>query len=215
MFDFRKLRDPMSGLTHFIGILLSIAGFIALMTRATDGCTTWHVVSFAIFGGAMILLYTASTLYHWLPLSGSRLEVFRKIDHIMIFVFIAASYTPICLVTLRGPWGWSILAGVWGFTIAGLLLKLFWMDAPRILYTAIYVVMGWIIVIGIWPLIQAIALPGFIWMCVGGFFYMVGAAIYAFKKPDPWPRVFGFHEIFHIFVMLGSFSHFWMVYRYV
>ena len=205
----------MNGLTHFIGILLAITGLIVLLTRADGPFTVWHVVSFSIFGGAMILLYTFSTLYHWLPLSGKSLEVFRKIDHIMIFVFIAASYTPVCLITLRGAWGWSIFGSVWGITIAGLFLKIFWLNVPRILYTLIYLLMGWIIIIGIWPLIGAMALFGLIWLVSGVLFYSIGAVIYAMKKPDPWPKTFGFHKIFHIFTMFGSFSHFWMMYRYV
>ncbi|MCD4692606.1 MAG: hemolysin III family protein, partial [Calditrichales bacterium] len=133
-----KFRDPISGLTHFFGILLAIVGLIALLSRTYGPFTVWHTVSFSIFGGAMIFLYTFSTLYHWLPVSGKTLEVFRKIDHIMIFVFIAASYTPICLVTLRGGWGWSIFGSVWGLTILGFFLKIFWLNAPRFLYTLVY-----------------------------------------------------------------------------
>ncbi len=210
-----KVRDPMSGLTHFIGILLAAVGLIVLLTRAREPYTAWHAVGFAVFGGAMVLLYTCSTLYHWLPVTGHRRELWRKLDHMMIFIFIAASYTPICLVTLRGAWGWSILGTVWGIALAGLVMKLFWLDAPRRVYTAIYVLMGWVIVVGIWPLSQALALPGLLWMAVGGFFYTAGAVIYATRKPDPWPRFFGFHEVFHVFVMLGSLAHFWMTYRYV
>ncbi len=205
----------MNGLTHFVGILLAIVALVALLTRAGSSLTIWHTVSFSIFGSGMILLYMASTLYHWLPLSEIKLEVFRKIDHVMIFVFIAASYTPICLVTLRGGWGWAMFGVVWAITIAGLFLKIFWMNVPRKLYTAIYLVMGWIIVIGIWPLSQAIELMGLAWLFLGGLFYTIGAMIYAFKKPNPIPGVFGFHEIFHVFIMLGSFSHFWMFYKFI
>jgi hemolysin III len=210
-----KLREPVSGFTHFIGILLAIIGLIVLLTRRGLPFTGLHAVSFSIFGGAMILLYTVSTLYHWLPLTGKKLELFRKLDHIMIFVFIAASYTPVCLITLPGAWGWPILGSVWGLTIAGLFLKIFWLNAPRFLYTSIYVLMGWIIIIAIWPLIQRLPLAALLWIAVGGFFYTTGAVIYALKKPDPWPGVFGFHEIFHIFILFGSFSHFWVLYRYI
>ena len=211
----KKFREPMNGLTHFIGILLAIVGLIVLLVRVDGPMTARYIVSFSIFGGAMILLYTASTLYHWLPLSGSKLEIFRKIDHIMIFVFIAATYTPICLIALRGALGWSILASVWGITIAGFFLKIFWMNAPRILNTLIYVLMGWIIIIALWPLTKAINPLGITWMVIGGLFYLIGALIYALQKPKLWPNTFGFHELFHIFVMLGSFSHFWLMYRYV
>jgi len=208
-------REPMSGLTHFVGILLAICCLVVLLTRNGSSFTIWHGVSFTIFGVAMIFLYLFSTLYHWLPLAEKSLRIYRKIDHIMIFLFIAASYTPICLITLRNAWGWSIFGSVWGLTIAGLFLKIFWLDAPRVLYTSIYLLMGWIIIIGIWPLSKAMAFTGLLWMAIGGMFYSIGAVIYAFEKPDPWPKIFGFHEIFHIFILLGSFSHFWMLYRYV
>ena len=210
-----KLRDPMSGLTHFVGIILAAVGLIVLLTRATGPLTLWHAVGFSVFGGAMVLLYTCSTLYHWAPVAGPHREFLRRLDHMMIFIFIAASYTPICLVTLRGAWGWSILGTVWGIALAGLVMKVFWLNAPRFVYTLIYVLMGWVIVVGIWPLSQALALPGLLWMALGGLFYTAGAGIYAAKKPDPWPRIFGFHEIFHVCVMMGSLAHFWMTYRYI
>ncbi len=208
-------REPMNGLTHFVGIFFAVAALIALLTRSGDPLTLPQIVAFSIFGAAMILLYTASTLYHWLPFDGKKLEIFRKIDHVMIFVFIAASYTPICLVSLQGGWGWSIFGTVWAITIAGLFLKIFWLNAPRKLYTAIYLLMGWLIIIGIWPLSQKVDFMGIIWLFIGGFFYTVGATIYALKKPDPFPGFFGFHEIFHVFIIFGSFSHFWMIYKFI
>lgn len=210
-----KLREPMNGFTHFIGVLLSIAGLVLILTRSAMPFTARHAVSFSIFGSAMILLYLFSTLYHWLNLKQSTLEVLRKIDHIMIFVFIAATYTPICLVTLGGGWGWSMFGSVWGVTVAGFVLKIFWLNAPRWLYTAIYLMMGWIIIIGIWPLVQSLAFGGIMWLIAGGVFYSIGAVIYGLKKPDPWPGILGFHEIFHLFVLAGSFSHFWLMYLYV
>jgi len=163
----------------------------------------------------MTLLYTVSTLYHWLPLSEKNLIIFRKIDHIMIFVFIAASYTPVCLITLRESWGGIILYIVWGLTLAGFFLKLFWLKAPRYLYTSIYLLMGWIIIVAILPLSKVMASEGLLWLALGGVFYSTGAVIYAIKKPDPLPNVFGFHEIFHLFIVAGSFSIFWMIYKYV
>ncbi|MCP4216517.1 MAG: hemolysin III family protein [bacterium] len=208
-----KLREPLNGLTHFIGILIAIVCTILLPTREAGPLTTRHVVSFAVFGGGMILLFTFSTLYHWLPLEGKKLELLRKIDHIMIFVFISASYTPICLITLRGPWGWWLLGSVWGITVFGFFLKIFRLNAPRVLYTAIYLLMGWLIVIAIYPLLDRMPLPGLLWMALGGVFYSVGATIYALKKPNP--KGFGFHEIFHVFIILGALSHFVLIYRYV
>ena len=119
----------MNGFTHFIGVLLAITGLVMLLTRNSLPFTARHAVSFSIFGSAMILLYLFSTLYHWLNLKESTLEVLRKIDHIMIFVFIAATYTPVCLVTLGGGWGWSMFGSVWGLTLAGFVLKIFWLKA--------------------------------------------------------------------------------------
>jgi hemolysin III len=211
----KSFRDPISGLTHCIGIILSVIGTIALLTRNGETFTVYHAASFFIFGFSMTLLYTVSTLYHWLPLSEKKLIIFRKIDHIMIFVFIAASYTPVCLITLRESWGWVILGIVWGLTLAGFFLKLFWLKAPRFLYTSIYLLMGWIIIVAILPLSKVMPSQGLLWLALGGVFYSVGAVIYAIKKPDPLPNVFGFHEIFHLFIMAGSFSIFWMIYKYV
>jgi len=212
---FIKRPDPLSGLTHFIGALFAVLALVTLLTRNSLPVTVWHIVGFSIFGCAMILLYSASTLYHWLPVSQPTREIFRKIDHIMIFVFIAASYTPVCLVTLRGGWGWSIFGVVWGLTIAGLFLKIFKMDAPRYISTGIYLLMGWLMLIGIYPLIKSIDIYGLGWLAFGGGFYSIGAIIYAVKKPNIFPGIFGFHELFHLFVMMGSFCHFIMLYRYV
>jgi len=211
----KSFRDPISGLTHFIGIILSVIGTIVLLKRNDGTFTVYHTISFFVFGFSMTLLYTVSTLYHWLPLSEKNLIIFRKIDHIMIFVFIAASYTPVCLITLRESWGGIILYIVWGLTLAGFFLKLFWLKAPRYLYTSIYLLMGWIIIAAILPLSKVMASEGLLWLALGGVFYSTGAVIYAIKKPDPLPNVFGFHEIFHLFIVAGSFSIFWMIYKYV
>jgi hemolysin III len=211
----KSFRDPISGLTHCIGIILSVIGTIVLLIRNEGPFTIYHTISFLIFGISMILLYTISTLYHWLPLSEKNLIIVRKIDHIMIFVFIAASYTPVCLITLRESWGLIILIIVWGLTLAGFFLKLFWIHAPRFLYTSIYLLMGWIIIAAILPLSELMPSQGLLWLALGGIFYSTGAVIYAIKKPDPLPNVFGFHEIFHLFIMAGSFSIFWMIYKYV
>jgi len=210
----KKFRDPMSGLTHFIGIIMGIIVLVILLTQQTTN-TTIHITAVSIFGIGMILLYTFSTLYHWLPIEGEQLKLFRKIDHIMIFVFIAASYTPISLLALKGAWGWSIFGVVWFVAIAGFFMKVFWLNAPRILYTAIYLLMGWIVIVAIYPLSKVWSSGGLFYLFLGGASYSVGAIIYALKKPNPWPNFFGFHEIFHVFIMIGSFFHFWMVYKYI
>jgi hemolysin III len=212
---FKSLKDPMSGLTHFMGIVLGIAGLILLVYPAAMAGKIWHVVSFAIFGATVILLYTASTLYHWLPLSPKHTALLRKFDHSMIFLLIAGTYTPLCLVPLRGPWGWSMFGSIWGLAILGMGFKFIWFEAPRWLSTAIYVVMGWLVMVPIWPLVHLVPLAGLGWLLAGGLSYTGGSIIYGRKKPDPWPGVFGFHEIFHVFVLLGTLCHFWMMYRFI
>ncbi len=211
----RRLRDPMSGLTHFIGALLAVAGLVALIIKASIPLKPWHLTSYCVFGMGMILLYTASTLYHWLPLSREGTARLRKLDHMMIFVLIAATYTPICLVPLRGAWGWGIFGTVWAVAIMGIVFKLFWIHAPRWLTSLIYIGMGWIAVVGIVPLVRTLQVGALFWLFAGGVLYTIGGIIYALKRPDPIPHIFGFHEVFHIFVMLGTAAHFWTVYRYV
>jgi hemolysin III len=211
----RGLRDPVSGLTHFIGALLSVAGLVMLIIKAFNPLKPWHLTTYCVFGVGMILLYTASTLYHWLPLSSEGTARLRKIDHMMIFVLIAATYTPICLVPLRGAWGWGIFGTVWAVAIMGILFKVFWIHAPRWLTSLIYLCMGWIAVVGIVPLVRTLQAGALFWLFAGGVFYTIGGIIYALKRPDPIPHIFGFHEIFHIFVMLGTAAHFWTLYRYV
>lgn len=211
---FYKLRDPVSGLTHLFGVVLSIVALVLLVYFSAVQATVWHVVSFSIFGASLILLYLASTLYHLLPLKEKGIRVLRKIDHMMIFVLIAGTYTPVCLVALRGAWGWSLFGCVWGLAAAGFVLKLLWLHAPRWLYTSIYMFMGWLVVIAFWPLLKAVPISGVAWLVAGGFFYSIGAVIYALKRPNIC-KYFGFHEIFHLFVMAGSTCHFWMMYQYI
>lgn len=210
-----KLREPISGLTHCVGTILSVIGLIILICNSLNPVKPWHLVTFSVFGAGLILLYTASTLYHWLPLSENGILHMRRLDHMMIFILIAATYTPICLIPLRGPWGWSLFGGVWVLAVLGIVLKIFWLQSPRWFSTAVYMLMGWLAVAGVWPLINALKLGGFIWILAGGLFYTVGGVIYAIKRPDPWPNFFGFHEIFHVFVILGSASHFWVMYGYI
>ncbi|MDF2521739.1 MAG: hemolysin, partial [Clostridia bacterium] len=125
-----KLREPVSGLSHLIGAVLSLVGLVLMIYYAVQVGTVWHIVSFSIFGGSLILLYTASTIYHLLTISDKGVRVLRKIDHVMIFVLIAGTYTPICLIPLRGGWGYSLLAVIWGVAIVGAIMKLLWFDAP-------------------------------------------------------------------------------------
>ena len=210
-----RCREPFNGWSHLAGAVLAAAGLAWLVVLAARQATAWHVVSFSVYGSSMILLYTASALYHLLPLSEKGTRAFRTLDHVMIYLLIAGTYTPLCLVPLRGAWGWSILGVVWGLALAGMVFKLLWLGAPRWLSTTIYLAMGWICLTAIYPLIRTVPAGGLLWLAAGGLSYTVGALVYWLKKPDPRPGVFGFHEIFHLLVLGGSFCHFWMMLGYV
>jgi len=201
------------GLALLLAALL--VGTVMLIMRSVSPAMPWHIVTFSIFGGGMILLYTASTLYHWLPVSDDWRRFLRRVDHSMIFFYIAATYTPICLIPLRGPWGWSIFGTIWGLALFGIGMKVFWLTAPRWLSTGIYLAMGWLIIVGIYPLYLNLPGAALVWLVAGGVSYSIGAVVYGIKWPNPIPKHFGFHEIFHLFVIGGSACHFIVMYSYV
>ncbi len=208
-------RDPWSSLTHLAGAALSVVGLVALLLAAAAEGNVWHTVSFAIFGSSLILLYLSSGLYHALPLSPEGVLRMRRLDHIMIFLLIAGTYTPFCLTALRGPWGWSLFGIVWGIAAGGIAMKIWWLQAPRWITAGVYLGMGWVIIVAIVPLVRVMPAGGLFWLVGGGLAYSGGAVIYALKRPNPWPGVFGFHEVWHLFVMAGSACHFVGVYRYL
>lgn len=214
-----KVRDLVSGLTHCIAAGLSLIGLVILIVFASIWGNAYHIVSFTIFGSSLFLLYLFSTLYHWLNIGEKGLSVFRKFDHIMIYIFIAASYTPVCLTALRGAWGWSIFGVQWGLALLGTIFTAIWIKAPRWVTTSIYIAMGWTVIIAIYPLIQSFKALNLInalwWLLAGGIFYTIGGLIYGFKWPKINLKHFGFHEIFHIFVMLGSVCHYWFILYYL
>lgn len=214
-----KVRDLVSGLTHCIAAGLSLIGLVILIVFASIWGNAYHIVSFTIFGSSLFLLYLFSTLYHWLNIGEKGLSVFRKFDHIMIYIFIAASYTPVCLTALRGAWGWSIFGIQWGLALLGTIFTAIWIKAPRWVTTSIYIAMGWTVIIAIYPLIQSFKALNLInalwWLLAGGIFYTIGGLIYGFKWPKINLKHFGFHEIFHIFVMLGSVCHYWFILHYL
>lgn len=210
-----KIREPINAITHGIGILLSAAGLVYLLYQAVSNHSGLQLAGALTFGISLIALYTASTLYHGLPVSPRVVKILRKIDHTMIYVLIAGTYTPICLITLKGVMGWSLFGAVWGLAAVGIVLKLVWMGAPRWLSTLFYVALGWMSALFIVPLFKALPLSGFVWLLAGGLLYTVGAVFYAIKPR--WLRVwkFGFHEVFHLFILAGSGAHFLLVSRYV
>ena len=211
----KKLREPVNAISHGAGALGAVIALTLMVVFAAIRADLWHVISFTIFGSTLILMYMSSCIYHAVRVSEKALAVFRQVDHIMIFIVIAGSYTPLCLIPLRGPWGWTLFGTVWGIAVAGIFLKLFFMGAPRWISTLIYLFMGWLCVVAIYPLIKTLSPMALLWMALGGLFYSVGAIVYALKRPNPFPGIFGFHEIWHCFVILGSVCHFWLSFKHL
>jgi hemolysin III len=210
----RFFREPASGFSHLAGAVLSVAALISLLWVAISNRDVWQIVSFSIFGASMILLYSASATYHLVNASENVVRILQKIDHSMIFILIAGTYTPICLTMLRGALGYRLLALIWSCAAAGIAMKMFFFNIPRLLYTGIYLIMGWIAVFVIVPLYRAGGPLPLLWLLAGGLMYTAGGVIYALKKPDILPGWLGFHEIFHIFVILGSTAHYVMIFRF-
>ncbi|MGH3145711.1 MAG: PAQR family membrane homeostasis protein TrhA [Rubrobacter sp.] len=209
----KRLREPVSGLTHLAGVLLAVVGLVVLLSTAAG--RTDQLVGFGIFGLSLISLYGASSLYHLLPLSPPAVARLRRLDHMTIFVLIAGTYTPICLLALDGSWRIGLLVLVWGLALCGVLLKLFWMGAPRPFSVALYLAMGWVAVVAAPVILESLPTGGTAWLLAGGVVYSGGALVYGFKWPDPVPGIFGFHELWHLFVLAGSACHFWVMLRYV
>ncbi|MPW25078.1 hemolysin III family protein [Alkalibaculum sp. M08DMB] len=210
-----KMREPVNSITHLVGVILSLFGFILLIFSSISTFSIANIISSIIFSFGLVGLYTASTVYHWKIASDEKLEFLRKIDHIMIYILIAATYTPIGLIPLKGAIGYSLLTIVWTLTVIGIILKVFWMNAPRWICTGFYLLLGWISVFFIYPMTKALPPIAITLLVVGGIMYSIGAIIYG-KKPEKLKiGKFKFHEIFHIFILLGSFFHFVMIFGYV
>ena len=209
----RRPVDPFSSYSHLFGAALAIIAAVVLVAVSRND--PWRVVAFSIYGASLVLLYLASTVFHWALVPLAQRKWLNRIDHIAIFLLIAGTYTPICLVTLRGAWGWTMLGVIWSAAVAGTIVKLGFPSLPRSVSAAIYVAMGWVAVVATLPLVRAVPLPGLLWLLAGGLLYTTGAVIYATRRPNPYPRVFGFHEIFHLFVLAGSGAHFVFMLRYV
>ena len=205
-----KVKDPGSALTHFIAMILAIIAAIPLLSKAGHDSGHMHISALAIFILSMIGLYAASTIYHTLDISPKINKLLRKIDHMMIFILIAGSYTPICVIPLRNTVGYPLLALVWGTAIIGMLIKAFWITCPKWFSSMIYISMGWLCVLAMVPLVQSLPKAAFVWLVAGGVIYTIGGIIYALKLPifNSRHQFFGSHEIFHVFVMAGSLCHY-------
>lgn len=201
-------EEVFNSVSHGIGAGLGIAGLVIMIVYAAYTGDAWKIVSTTIFGASLIFMYTSSTLYH--ALVGRKRVFFNKMDHSAIYVLIAGTYTPFMLVTLRGPWGWSIFGAIWALAIAGILFKMFWYTKKlRTLSAVIYLIMGWLVVIALKPLIAKLPIGGLIWLVAGGLSYSIGIIFYLVKKIP-----FG-HGIWHLFVLGGSFCHYLSVLLYV
>lgn len=211
------VKDPGSAITHFIGMLMAIFAAIPLLIKAAHESGRIYLVSIAVYAASLILLYAASTTYHTFNISKKVNTILKKIDHMMISVLIAGSYTPICLLVLGGRMGWILLAIVWGFAIAGILIKAFWVFCPKWVSSVLYIGMGWTCVLAFTQLLNSLSPAGFRWLLAGGIIYTVGGVIYALKLPifNRKHKNFGSHEIFHLFVMGGSLCHFVVMYAFV
>ena len=210
------LREPGSAITHFIAMCFAIGAGIPLLIKAS-AFGILDLVAMLVFITSMILLYGASATYHSINLSDSIIKIFRKIDHSMIFVLIAGSYTPVCMIVLGGSTGYKLLAIVWGIALIGIGVKFLWINCPKWFSSVIYIAMGWICVFYMTTIYDSIPFAAFMWLLVGGIIYTIGGVIYALKVPifNAKHTNFGSHEIFHLFVMAGSFCHFIFMYQYV
>lgn len=211
------IREPGSAITHFIAMMLTVFAAAPLLVKSALSDTANMLPAMTIFILSMVLLYGASATYHSLNIGGRALRIFRKVDHMMIFVLIAGSYTPVCLIVLGGRMGYTLFAVVWGIAIVGMLLKACWVTCPKWFSSIIYIAMGWVCVFVFGPLWNTLPHNAFLWLLAGGIIYTIGGVIYALKLPlfNSRHTFFGSHEIFHLFVMGGSLCHFIFMYHYV
>ena len=211
------IREPGSAITHFIGMMMAVFATIPLLVKTAMEANTISLASMSVFMLSMILLYGASATYHSINVSQKIITIFRKIDHMMIFVLIAGSYTPVCLIVLGGRLGYTLLTVVWGIAIAGMTIQAFWITCPKWFSSIIYIAMGWVCLGVFGPLWHTLPATAFLWLLAGGIIYTAGGIIYALKLPifNSRHAYFGSHEIFHLFVMGGSICHFIFMYLYV
>ena len=211
------IREPGSALTHFIAMLLALCAAVPLLVRAAVHSGVKSLTAMTVFMISMVLLYAASTIYHSVNCSGRVLRIFRKMDHMMIFILIAGTYTPVCLLTLPKHSGLMLLAAVWGIALVGIFIKGFWITCPKWFSSVLYIAMGWSCLSVLGQLFSLLPLHAFLWLLAGGLIYTAGGIIYALRLPlfDARHPMFGLHEIFHLFVMAGSLCHFVFMFCYL
>ncbi len=210
----KYIKDPGSAITHFIGMLMAIFAAIPLLIKAAREPEHIYLLSLTVYAISLVLLYAASTTYHTFDISEKWNTILKKIDHMMIFILIAGSYTPICLLVLERPIGLILLGIVWAIAIIGIVVKAFWIFCPKWFSSALYIGMGWTCVIAFSQILNSLTTFEFAWLLIGGIIYTIGGIIYALKLPvfNSIHVNFGSHEIFHLFVMGGSACHFIVMY---
>jgi hemolysin III len=208
-----KLREPVNGLTHLFAAIAAVAGLVALLIigQANIG----KLVSLGIYGVTVILLFSASATYHLVKAQPRVMEILRKFDHSAIYLLIAGSYTPICYNMFTGFWKWGLLAIIWSFALIGVTIKIFVINAPRWTSAGVYLVMGWMVVFAINEMLTKLPVGALVWLAAGGLIYTLGAVVYITKIFDFVPGKFGFHEVWHIFVILGALAHFIAIIAYI
>lgn len=210
------MREPINGLTHLGGAVFAFIGLLALVIKASlERGAGLPIVAAIIFGVSMMALYSVSATYHMVLASDRAIATWRRLDHSMIYLLIAGSYAPFCLISLNGPTGWVMFSIVMLIAVFGITFKLVWFNSPRWLSTILYIGMGWIMVFAITPLAAVLSPMGIALLFLGGIFYTIGGVIYGLKPNILSFKHLGFHEIFHVFVLLGSLAHFLCVYFFV
>lgn len=207
------MREPVNGLTHLIAGIAASLGLVAMLLVGRGDL--WKQLSLLIYGLSLMIMFFSSAMYHLVNARSSRILILRKLDHAAIYLLIAGSYTPFCVNQLTGFMRWGLLSIIWGLALAGIVSKMFMMHAVRGLTAGIYLIMGWMSVIMLRELASALETGALVWLFLGGVFYTVGAVIYITKRMDFVPGVFGFHEVWHIFVILGALSHFISILVYI
>jgi hemolysin III len=210
---FSKLREPVNGLTHFFAAIIAIIGLVVLLMLGWQSLS--KLISFSIYGISLILLFAASAAYHLVKARPRVLGILRKLDHAAIFLLIAGTYTPFCLVMFSGFWKWGLLSIIWSLAIIGILVKMFIINAPRWLSAGVYIIMGWLCLAAVGEMLRVLPPGALAWLIAGGVTYTLGAVIYITKTMNFLPGKFGFHEVWHIFVILGALAHFIAIAVYV
>ena len=203
---FKNLLEPVNGLTHFFAAIAALIGMVILIIVGRGSLD--RTIALTIYGVSLVLLFAASAAYHMIKARPKVLEILRKLDHSAIYLLIAGTYTPFCTIMFDGFWKWGMLTIIWSLALIGIVVKIFIVNAPRWLNAGIYIVMGWLCIAAIGEMLRVLPPWALTWLVVGGVLYTLGAVVYITKILNFWPGKFGFHEVWHIFVLLGALAHF-------